>query len=134
MSSEDDVVRSVLWAYAEAWKNGDLAGVLDAYHEDFELHYFGRSPLAGRHVGRDRALAVLAEATARTDRELVEVVDVLHGDRLGALVVIERLGSAANRREVQRVLLYRIEDGKLRECRLYDEDQVFVDGLWSRTD
>jgi hypothetical protein len=29
------------------------------------------------------------------------------------------------------VLLYRVEDGKLRECWLYDEDQRFIDELWS---
>lgn len=33
---------------------------------------------------------------------------------------------------VQRVLVYRVLDGKLRECWLYDEDQRFVDALWSR--
>jgi uncharacterized protein len=63
---------------------------------------------------------------------LVRVVDVLAGDQLGALVVVERLGPADQAREVQRVLLYRTEDDKLRECWLYDEDQRFVDRLWGQ--
>jgi hypothetical protein len=123
----DPTIESVLRRYAEAWVAGDLAAVIDAYHDDFVLHYFGDSPLAGSHVGKDAALAALAEATARTDRQLLEVVDVLAGTNLGALVVVERLGD----REVRRVLLYRTEDDKLRECWLYDEDQPFVDHLWS---
>jgi ketosteroid isomerase-like protein len=124
-------IDQVLRRYADAWTAGDLATVLDAYHPDFTLHYFGTSPLAGTHAGRDAALKVLAEATARTDRSLVEVVDVLGGADLGALVVVERLGRDGDAREVRRVLLYRTQHDKLLECWLYDEDQPFVDRLWS---
>jgi len=124
-------IGDVLRNYAEAWEAGDLVRVLDLYHPDFVLHYFGESPLAGTHQGADAAIAVLAEATARSGRVLVRVVDRLVGERLGALVVVERLGPAGRQREVQRVLVYRTEDGKLRECWLFDEDQRFVDRLWS---
>lgn len=127
MVTSDPTISTVLNRYADAWVAGDLAGIIDAYHDDFVLHYFGTSPLAGSHVGKAAALAILAEATARTNRELVSVVDVLAGAQLGALVVVERLGT----REVRRVLLYRTEDDRLRECWLYDEDQPFVDQLWS---
>lgn len=121
----------VLRRYAEAWAAGDIATVLDAYHPDFTLHYFGTSPLAGTHRGKDAALAALGEATARTDRQLIEVVDVLSGSDLGALVVVERLGTGDDAREVRRILLYRTEHDALAECWLYDEDQAFVDRLWS---
>lgn len=124
-------IDQVLRRYADAWTAGDLTAVLDAYHPDFTLHYFGASPLAGTHEGRDAALKVLSEATARTNRVLVEVVDVLGGADLGALVVLERLGPDDDAREVRRVLLYRTQHDKLLECWLYDEDQAFVDRLWS---
>jgi ketosteroid isomerase-like protein len=127
-------IGEVLRSYAEAWEAGDLARIVDLYHSDFVLHYFGESPLAGTHQGNDAAIAVLADATARSGRVLVRVVDRLVGERLGALVVVERLGPAGRRREVQRVLVYRTEDGKLRECWLFDEDQRFVDRLWSGQD
>ena len=117
--------------YAAAWEAGDLATVLDLYADDFTLHYFGRSPLAGTHRGRAAATAALADATVRSERALVRVVDALAGDHLGALVVIERLGPADAACEVQRVLLYRVEGDRFRECWLYDEDQRFVDRLWS---
>ena len=34
-------------------------------------------------------------------------------------------------RRVRRILLDRVAEGKLRECWLFDEDQRFVDRLWS---
>jgi uncharacterized protein len=125
-------IRETLGRYADAWQAGDLAQILDLYDDGFTLHYFGDSPLAGTHQGKDAATRVLAEATTRSERVLVRVVDVLAGDRLGALVVVERLGGDEQAREVQRVLLYRVDGGKLRECWLFDEDQRFVDQLWAR--
>ena len=120
---------SVLRAYAEAWMAADLEEVLGAYHEDFVLHYMGESPLAGTHEGREAALQALGLASFRTSRKLIEVEDVLVGDDLGALVAIEEIGDPPRR--VRRVLLYRVAEGKLGECWLFDEDQRFIDELWS---
>lgn len=120
----------VLRAYAEAWLAGDLNTVLGAYHDEIELHYMGSSPLAGTHSGRDEAFRALGLASVRTGRVLVAVEDVLVGDSMGALIAVEDLGDPPRR--VRRVLLYRVQDGKLRECWLFDEDQRFIDELWSR--
>ncbi|MFM8380880.1 MAG: nuclear transport factor 2 family protein, partial [Actinomycetota bacterium] len=57
------------------------------------------------------------------------VEDVLVGDALGALIAVEELGDPPRR--VRRILLYRVLDSKLRECWLFDEDQRFIDELWS---
>lgn len=122
-------IEGALKNYRDAWLAGDLARIVDAYHDDFVLHYFGESPLAGTHTGKEAALAALAQATTRSQRELVEVTDVLVGESLGAIVAVERLGP--DRREVRRVLLYSVRDGKLAEASLYDEDQRFIDQLWS---
>ena len=89
----------------------------------------GKSPLAGTYRGRDEALQTLGLASFRASRKLIEVEDVLAGDDFGALVAIEDLGDPPRR--VRRVLLYRVIDGKLGECWLFDEDQRFVDQLWS---
>ena len=121
-------IESTLRGYRDAWVAGDLTRIVEAYHEDFVLHYFGESPLAGTHTGKEAALTVLGQASARSERELVEVSDVLTGDEMGALVVRERLGP--ERREQRRILLYRVRDEKLAECWLYDEDQRFIDSLW----
>lgn len=128
MADSEEIGR-VLRTYAKAWLAGDLDAVLGSYHSDIELHYMGRSPLAGTHVGIDAAFEALGQASLRTSRKLVTVEDVLVGDSLGAIIAIEELGEPKCR--VRRVLLYRVQDGKLRECWLFDEDQRFVDGLWS---
>lgn len=116
--------------YAHAWLAADLDAVLASYHDDIELHYMGASPLAGTHRGRDAAFTALGRASARTVRKLIDVEDVLVGESLGALIAVEDLGEPPRR--VRRVLLYRVEDEKLRECWLFDEDQRFVDALWSK--
>ncbi|MFM8303142.1 MAG: nuclear transport factor 2 family protein [Actinomycetota bacterium] len=122
--------RRVLREYAAAWLASDLDAVLGSYHDDIILHYAGESPLAGTHVGKEAAFAALGEASLRSSRTLVAVEDVLVGDSLGALIAVEDLGDPPRR--VRRVLLYRVQDGKLAECWLFDEDQRFVDQLWSR--
>lgn len=129
MADADETGR-VLQAYAAAWAAGDLEAVLASYHDDIELHYMGESPLAGTHRGRGAAFAALWQASVRTSRKLIEVEDVLVGENLGALIAVEELGEPSRR--VRRVLLYRVEDDKLRECWLFDEDQRFIDDLWSK--
>lgn len=119
-----------LQRYAQAWLASDLDTVLASYHDDIELHYMGSSPLAGTHRGRDAAFAALGQASVRTARKLIAVEDVLVGESLGALIAVEDLGNPPRR--VRRVLLYRVEDEKLRECWLFDEDQRFIDELWSQ--
>ena len=122
----------VLRAYAKAWLASDLEKVLASYHDDIELHYMGQSPLTGTHRGRDAAFTVLAQASTRTARKLIDVEDVLVGESLGALIAVEDLGEPAQR--VRRVLLYRVQDEKLRECWLFDENQRFIDAMWSKGD
>lgn len=128
MAQPDETGR-VLRKYAQAWLASDLETVLASYHNDIELHYMGSSPLAGTHRGRDAAFAALGQASVRTSRQLIAVEDVLVGESLGALLAIEDLGDPPRR--VRRVLLYRVQDEKLRECWLFDEDQRFIDELWS---
>lgn len=128
MANSDETGR-VLRAYAKAWLASDLEKVLASYHDDIELHYMGKSPLAGTHRGRDAAFTVLGQASARTARKLIDIEDVLVGESLGALIAVEELGDSNKR--VRRVLLYRVQDEKLRECWLFDEDQRFIDAMWS---
>ena len=116
--------------YAEAWRANDIAAVIGLYHDDFVLHYFGHSPLAGDHVGKDAAISVLVEATQRSGRQLDEIEDVLGGSTFGAIVAREGIGRDGTR-VVRRLFLYTVRDGKLAESWLYDEDQRFVDTLWS---
>jgi uncharacterized protein len=120
----------VVRRYAEAWQANDIAAVFDLYHDEFVLHYFGTSPLAGDHVGKQAAIEVLVEATQRSARQLDAIEDVLGGSTYAALVVREGVGPGSQQ-VIRRVFLYTVRDDKLAECWLYDEDQPFVDTLWS---
>lgn len=124
MNETNDVVAR----YAAAWKAGDLAGVRACYHPDLVLHYAGGNPLSGDHVGLEASLKALAEVGRRANRRLLEIVAVLTGDGdRAALIVREHFVRGDLSAEVERVLTYRIADGRLRECWVYDADQDLID-------
>ena len=130
-SSDRDTNHAVLEAYARAWEAGDAAALVGLYHDEFVLHYFGQSPLAGDHIGKAGALGALAKVQQLTNRKLVEVHDVLSGEDHGAVLAHERWERDGKTLDVHRVLVYHIRDGKLSECWLFDEDQRAVDEFWS---
>lgn len=126
MSSADDT-RLTLERYAQAWLKGDLATLAALYGDDIVFNYLGHHGLSGRHEGKARAMAALAEFTRRTGRRLRSVTDVLAGPKLGALVVREAMGPEAI--EVTRVLVYTVSGSQMRTCTIYDEDPGLVDRL-----
>lgn len=125
----DAGIRAALERYAAAWTANDLGAIVACYHDRFTLHYFGANPLSGVHVGKPAALAALAEFGRLTGRQLLAVIDILAGADLGAILARERLGRAGDAREVERVLVYRVEHGLLAECWVYDADQALIDAL-----
>lgn len=112
--------------YADTWRSGDVPAIMDCYHADFTLHYPGDHALAGTHPGKQASLRVLAEVSRRTNRSLVEIVSVMAGDERGAIVARERWRSETEEAIVERVLVYAVQDGKLRDCWLFDADQKTV--------
>jgi uncharacterized protein len=125
-----EAARRVAERYCEAWSRGDLAAVVECYDDGFVLHYFGASPYAGDHVGRDAALAVLAAVSSEAVRELLGIDEILASDGGAVVVARERLTRDGESHEVRRLLRYRIADGRFTECWLYDEDQRLIDRLW----
>ena len=122
--------RDVVRRYAEAYAAGDLTTVLAMYADDVVFHYFGETDLAGDHVGKDAAVAKMIEASSRSTRTLLEVVDVLGGGHRAAMIVRERFERDGEVAEVTRTFVYRVADGKLAECWLLDEDQRLIDRFW----
>jgi ketosteroid isomerase-like protein len=121
--------RAVVERYARAWEAGDLAALRACYHSAFTLHYFGDHPLAGDHVGLATALATLAEVSRRTRRKLVRIVDVMAGPERAVVIAREAFERDGVVIELERVLVYRIQDDLLAECWVYDGDQALVDGF-----
>jgi ketosteroid isomerase-like protein len=131
MSSAREANEAVVRAYAEAWEKGDVAAIFGLYHDDFTLHYFGQSPLAGDHVGKAAAVAALGKVQQLTNRKLIEVHDVLAGEEHGAVLARESFERDGRKLDVRRVLVYHLKEGKLAECWLFDDDQHAVDEFWS---
>ena len=121
---------STLRAYCEAWEAGDVGAIFGLYHDDFTLHYFGRSPMAGDHVGKAAAVAALGKVQQLTNRKLLSIHDVLSSADHGVVLARERFEQGGKTLEVNRILLYHVCDGKLAECWLFDDDQRAVDEFW----
>jgi uncharacterized protein len=118
---------AVVRRYAEAWLAGDRKTLVDCYHPEFTLHYFGSNPLAGDHVGLQAALATLGEVARRTQRKLLGIVDVSAGPERGIVIARERFSRGELRAEFERILVYTIRDDRLHHCWIYDADQQLVD-------
>ncbi len=113
--------------YVDAWLAGDFPGMMATYADDFVLHWFGANPFARTMNGKAEAIGALMEFTRRTERRLVEVVDVMAGPARATVIVRESLTIGGETREVERVLVYRVEAGLLAECWVYDQDQRLID-------
>ena len=117
----------VVRAYTDAWISGDLFAVLDLYHDDLVLHYGGANAFTGDHVGKDAAIATLLAVQERTQREPIAVLDVMESAKNATAWVRERWIVDGAPRELDRILVYRVADDRLVECRLFDFDQALVD-------
>jgi ketosteroid isomerase-like protein len=130
-ATSDNGIYATVKRYADAWSANDLRVIIDCYHEDVVFHYFGRSPLAGSHRGKAACLAILKQVREKTNRKLVSIRDVLAGEHFGLIVAVERFERSGSSVEIERMLRYRVRDGKLAECWIYDEDQRLVDEFWA---
>ncbi len=122
---------SVVRAYTDAWLGGDLVTLLGLYHDDIVLHYGGTNPLAGEHRGKDAALTVLLAVQEKTQRVPLAVLDVLESKDHAAAWIRERWTVDGTETELTRLLVYRVADGQLAECWVYDNDQALVDRAFS---
>lgn len=119
-------IRSVIERYADAWQRRDPAA-LALYHPQFTVHWFGNNPLSGTHVGAQQVRDALSELTRRTHRRLVKIVATLAGPERGAIIARESFGTGDARVEVDRVLIFTVAEGRLRECWVYDADPQLLD-------
>lgn len=120
---------ALLRRYCDAWLRGDVATLLDCYHDEIVLHWHGQSPLAGAHRGKRAALEALAAQQQRARRTPLAVSDVLASDEHAIALTRERFERDGRAVELERVLVYRVRDGKLAECRVFDRDAALVDEL-----
>jgi uncharacterized protein len=125
--SERDEIYSVMRRYADAWSANDSRAVVDCYHDDVVFYYFGRNALAGTHRGKAACLALLKQVRERTNRRLLEIVEVVAGDSFGFVVARERFERDGRVADVLRVLKYTVREDKIAACWVYDQDQELID-------
>jgi ketosteroid isomerase-like protein len=125
-ADQTEAIRSVIERYADAWQRSDPAA-LALYHPQFTVHWFGHNPLSGSHVGADQVRQALGELTRRTNRRLVQIVATLAGTQRGAIIARESFGTGEARVEMDRVLIFTVAEGRLRECWVYDSDPELLD-------
>ena len=101
-------IYAVVRRYADAWAANDLQGVIDSYHDDIVFYYAGCSPLAGVHCGKSACLAALKKVRERTNRKLLEILDVSAGGRFGFVVALERFERDGKAVQLRRVLKYTV--------------------------
>ena len=124
------MIYAVMRRYADAWAASDGKAIVDCYHDDVVFYYFGRNPLSGTHRSKAACLAVLKQVRERTNRQLLQVLDVSAGDTFGFVVARERFEREGRVAEVVRVLKYTVRDDKIAECWVYDQDQELIDSYF----
>lgn len=129
-SGATEAIRSVIERYADAWQRREPAAFA-LYHPQFTIHWFGHNPLSGTHVGAEQVQRALAELARRTNRSLVKIVATLAGPERGAIIARESFGAGDARIEMDRVLIFTVADGRLRECWVYDADPTLLDRFFA---
>ena len=119
--------------YSETLTAGQAADVLPFFTDDLQLHIPGRSPHAGTFHGRDAVLAYYTRIFQDTEGhfENLGVDDILASDTHAVSLVRWRVQRGGKTLEIDRVVIYRIEDGKIAEIWVRDWDQYAYDELFA---
>ena len=119
--------------YSAALTAGQAAEVLPYYAEDLVLHIPGRSPHAGTFHGQDAVLAYYTRIFRDTEGrfESLGVDDILASDTHAASLVRWRVTRGDRTLEIDRVVVYRIENERIAEIWVRDWDQYGYDEVFA---
>ena len=119
--------------YSAALTAGQAAEVLPYYAEDLVLHIPGRSPHAGTFRGQDAVLAYYTRIFRDTEGrfENLGVDDILASDTRAVSLVRWRVTRGERTLDIDRVVVYRIEDERIKEIWVRDWDQYAYDEVFA---
>ena len=122
----------LLQRYSETLSRGQVAEVLPFYTDDLRLHIPGRSAHSGTFHGKDAVLAYYTRIFQDTEGrfENLGVDDVMASDTHASSLVRWRVHRGGRSLDIDRVVVYRIEDGRIAEIWVRDWDQYAYDELF----
>jgi ketosteroid isomerase-like protein len=122
--------------YSETLTRGQAAEVLPFFTDDLRLHIPGRSAHAGTFHGKDAVLAYYTRIFQDTEGrfENLGIDDIMASDTHAASLVRWRVHRGDRTLEIDRVVVYRIVEGKIAEIWVRDWDQYAYDDLFGDTE
>ncbi len=116
----------------EAFDKNDVATLAKLIAEDAVWHIPGSTPISGEHRGHTAIFAFfqrLAEMSGGTFR--AQLVDVMASD-MHAVALATVSGTRGERTyDSSYLLLFRIENERIVEARLFNDDQEAFNAFWS---
>ena len=118
--------------YTTAMAAGDMRTALPFYADDLVVHVPGHSRHAGTYHGPEAVLEYYTRVGRDTDGGFqdVQVRDILASDAHVAVLVDWRLHRGDRTLEVDRVVIYRIAEGRIAEIWVRDWDQAAYDAFF----
>ena len=119
--------------YSAALQAGQAAAALPFYAEDLVLHIPGRGAHSGTFTGQDAVLDYYTKVFQATEGrfEPLGVDDILASDDHAASLVRWRVHRGDRTLDIDRVVVYRIADGKIAEIWVHDRDQYAYDEFFA---
>ena len=124
--SKADVER-VITGYWDALRSGEFETALGYYADDLVFHYYGHNPIAGDYVGKAACLEVLRKIGARTNRKVLDILEMGFQEERGTVIARESFERDGQVAVVDRTFIYRIAGEKIAEVWILDKDQQTVD-------
>ena len=123
----------VMKRYVEAIEREDWEAATAFWADDVLLHFPGSSPFSGDFVGKQAFLEHYGRLSAELGGTIVlaEVHEVLLGGKHVVALVRERAVRGERTLEFERVNVYSLGGGKIREIWAYDYDLYALDKFWS---
>jgi uncharacterized protein len=137
MSSTDES-RRVIEGFYTAVAAGDMEAVVATFADDVEVEVMGRSPISGRHVGRDAFLAnAMGPVVEALDPDTVELaatweIFAADGDRVVARMTGRAANKAGKRYDNSYCQLFRIRDGQIAEMYEYLDTALLDDAIFDQ--
>lgn len=119
--------------YSAAMLSGQAATALPFYAEDLVVHIPGRSAHAGTFRGQDAVFDYYTRVYRDTDGHLdvLGVDDILADDEYAVTLVRWRLTRGERAIDIDRVVVYRLANGRIAEIWVRDWDQYAYDEFFA---